>query len=62
MMMIVRSSKLSEAKPLRRLAPEPFEQDFTDEYLYQVLARSKRQIKTLLLDQTRSLAREYLRR
>ncbi len=53
MMMIVRSSTLSEAKPLRRLAPEPFEADFTDEYLYQVLARSKRQIKTLLLDQTR---------
>jgi formamidopyrimidine-DNA glycosylase len=52
MMMIVPSSTLSDAKPLRRLAPEPFEQDFSDEYLYQVLARSKRQIKTLLLDQT----------
>jgi formamidopyrimidine-DNA glycosylase len=53
MMMIVPSTALSDAEPLRRLAPEPFEGDFTEEYLYQVLARSKRQIKTLLLDQTR---------
>ncbi len=53
MMMIVPIAKLLEAAPLRRLAPEPFDGDFTDEYLYGVLARSRRQIKTLLLDQTR---------
>src|SRR5262249_38155992 len=36
MMMIVPAAKLGNAEPLRRLAPEPFDGDFTDEYLFGV--------------------------
>ncbi|RYG74884.1 DNA-formamidopyrimidine glycosylase [Lentibacillus lipolyticus] len=39
-------------KPLNQLGPDPFDQAFTAEYLYQRLKRTERAIKTVLLDQT----------
>lgn len=53
MMKIVRASELAETKELRRLAPEPFSSDFTPDYLYQTLQRSRRNLKETLLDQKR---------
>lgn len=40
---------------LLALAPEPLENDFTEDYLIDVLSRSRRSLKQLLLDQTRVL-------
>ncbi|MGQ9897291.1 MAG: bifunctional DNA-formamidopyrimidine glycosylase/DNA-(apurinic or apyrimidinic site) lyase [Acidobacteriota bacterium] len=42
-----------QLKELRHLAPEPLGPDFTPEYLQQVLARTRRPIKEVLLDQSR---------
>lgn len=42
-------------KELLALAPEPFSDDFTDEYFRLTLKRSRRSLKQLLLDQTRIL-------
>jgi formamidopyrimidine-DNA glycosylase len=44
-----------ETKGIRELAPEPFGEDFSLAYLKDTLARSRRTLKTLLLDQTRVL-------
>ena len=40
---------------LATLAPEPLSDDFTEEYFLDTLARSRRSLKQLLLDQTRVL-------
>jgi formamidopyrimidine-DNA glycosylase len=40
-------------KELATLAPEPLSDDFTEEYFLETLARSRRSLKQLLLDQTR---------
>lgn len=53
LMKIVTAEKLFEAKELRRLAPEPFSEEFSVEYLHSILLRSRRAIKETLLDQTR---------
>ncbi len=53
MMMIVKTGELSEVEPLRKLAPEPFDPAFTDQYLVERLKRSGQAIKLFLLDQTR---------
>jgi formamidopyrimidine-DNA glycosylase len=42
-------------KELTALAPEPFSDEFTEEYFLETLARSRRSLKQLLLDQTRVL-------
>jgi formamidopyrimidine-DNA glycosylase len=42
-------------KELTTLAPEPLSDDFTEEYFLDTLARSRRSLKQLLLDQTRVL-------
>jgi len=42
-------------KELLALAPEPLSEDFTEAYFLHTLARSRRSLKTLLLDQTRVL-------
>ena len=42
-------------KELLALAPEPLSDDFSEEYFLKTLARSRRSLKTLLLDQTRVL-------
>jgi formamidopyrimidine-DNA glycosylase len=53
LMKVVRAELLSEARELRDLAPEPFSDDFTPGYLASVLARTRRSLKDVLLDQTK---------
>ena len=53
LMKLVRADALAEARELRRLAPEPFSDEFTPAYLAGVLARSRRALKDVLLDQTK---------
>ena len=52
-MRIVETDKLHETKELKSLAPEPFGEDFTPEYLRGVLKTSKKSLKEFLLDQTK---------
>jgi formamidopyrimidine-DNA glycosylase len=52
-MNIVKSGRLNETKELAKLAPEPFSQEFSYEYLRALLKSSARNIKQLLLDQTK---------
>ncbi len=54
-MKLVAKSRLSKTKGIGELAPEPFSDDFNVSYLKDTLARSRRTLKTLLLDQTRVL-------
>jgi formamidopyrimidine-DNA glycosylase len=53
LMKIVDSPLLFETKELAKLAPEPFSDEFNAEYLSRLLKGTKRNIKQLLLDQTR---------
>jgi formamidopyrimidine-DNA glycosylase len=53
MMKVVETPKLFEAKELAKLAPEPFSEEFNAEYLQALLKSTERNIKQLLLDQTR---------
>lgn len=53
LMKVARSPDLHEVKELRGLAPEPDSTEFTDAYLASVLARSRRALKDVLLDQTK---------
>ena len=53
LMKIVKTDQLHATKELAKLAPEPFSDDFSVEYLRSVLARSSRPIKEFLLDQTK---------
>ena len=53
LMKIVETAELSAAKELRNLAPEPFSDEFTAAYLRETLAKSKRNLKETLLDQTK---------
>ena len=52
-MKLVRAPELSEVRELRSLAPEPFSEDFSADYLRGVLSRSRRTLKETLLDQTK---------
>src|SRR5437660_11415436 len=52
---IVAASDLKSMAQLSVLAPEPLGKTFSLEYLRQTLARSRRSIKQLLLDQTKVL-------
>lgn len=54
-MRLVAASRLSQMKGIEQLGPEPFSEDFSVDYLKQTLGRSRRTLKTLLLDQTRVL-------
>lgn len=54
-MRLVARSRLNNTKGIGELAPEPFSEDFSVDYLKQTFARSRRTLKTLLLDQTRVL-------
>ena len=53
LMKIVPTPELHEAKELKKLAPEPFSDEFSPEYLRNILKTSKRSLKEFLLDQTR---------
>jgi len=54
-MKLVTQESLMKTKGIKELAPEPFGADFSLAYLKGTLARSRRTLKTLLLDQTRVL-------
>jgi formamidopyrimidine-DNA glycosylase len=54
-MRLVAASSLADAKGIAELAPEPFSGEFNSNYLKDVLKRSRRSLKTLLLDQTKVL-------
>jgi formamidopyrimidine-DNA glycosylase len=54
-MRLVTASRVAQTKGIGELAPEPFSEDFSVGYLKQTLARSRRTLKTLLLDQTKIL-------
>jgi formamidopyrimidine-DNA glycosylase len=53
LMKVVKTAKLHEAKELQKLAPEPFSEEFSVEYLSSILKTSKRSLKEFLLDQTK---------
>ncbi|MGI8470511.1 MAG: bifunctional DNA-formamidopyrimidine glycosylase/DNA-(apurinic or apyrimidinic site) lyase [Pyrinomonadaceae bacterium] len=55
LMKIVETEKLYEAKELKKLAPEPFGEDFTPTYFRKILKTSKKSLKEFLLDQTKVL-------
>src|SRR6266540_5039730 len=54
-MRILPTKKLLAAHELSSLAPEPFSELFTIDYLIETLSRSRRSLKQLLLDQTKIL-------
>ena len=54
-MKLVARTRLTKTKGISELAPEPFGEDFSLVYLKETLARSRRTLKTLLLDQTKVL-------
>jgi formamidopyrimidine-DNA glycosylase len=53
LMKIVDTATLHEAKELKKLAPEPFSDEFSIEYLSSISRSSKRTLKEFLLDQTK---------
>jgi len=54
-MKLALTSRLAKTKGISELAPEPFSNDFSLDYLKEVFGRSRRSLKTLLLDQTKVL-------
>lgn len=50
---LVETGRLFETKALKKLAPEPFSEDFSRKYLKNALKTSRRSIKEFLLDQTK---------
>ena len=54
-MRLATQTRLMKTKGISELAPEPFGENFSLAYLKETLARSRRTLKTLLLDQTRVL-------
>jgi len=54
-MRLIARSRVGNTKGISELAPEPFSDDFSLAYLKETLARSRRSLKTLLLDQTKVL-------
>ena len=55
LMKIVATDALYEAREIKKLAPEPFSDDFSPEYFRRVLKTSKKSLKEFLLDQTKVL-------
>jgi formamidopyrimidine-DNA glycosylase len=54
-MKLVAREQVMNTKGISELAPEPFGENFSLAYLKETLGRSRRTLKTLLLDQTRVL-------
>ena len=54
-MRLVPAAASAEMKGIAELAPEPLSDEFSIDYLRRVLKRSRRTLKTLLLDQTKVL-------
>lgn len=55
LMKIVKTGELDQTKELKKLAPEPFSEDFNPKYFREILKASKRSLKEILLDQTKVL-------
>ena len=55
LMKIVETANLHEAKEIKKLAPEPFSNEFNPQYFRDVLKTSKKSLKEFLLDQTKVL-------
>lgn len=55
LMKIVKTENLLDAKEIKKLAPEPFSEDFNAKYFRDVLKTSKKSLKEFLLDQTKVL-------
>jgi formamidopyrimidine-DNA glycosylase len=55
LMKIVETAKLHESPEIKKLAPEPFSDEFNLKYFQDVLKTSKRNLKEFLLDQTKVL-------
>jgi formamidopyrimidine-DNA glycosylase len=55
LMKIVETENLQEAKEIKKLAPEPFSEEFNPAYFRAVLKTSKKSLKEFLLDQTKVL-------
>lgn len=53
LMKVVPAERLADARELRGLAPEPFSEEFTPDYLAAVFARTRKTLKDVLLDQTK---------
>lgn len=53
LMKIVRTADLVATNELKKLAPEPFSDDFSLDYLVSVAKKSSRSLKEFLLDQTK---------
>jgi len=54
-MRLTAASQILKTKGIVELAPEPFSDEFNLDYLRNVLKKSRRSLKTLLLDQTKVL-------
>ena len=54
-MRLLTINKLPTLPQIKALAPEPFTDDFSFDYFWQTLSKSRRSLKQLLLDQTRIL-------
>ncbi|MCB1023902.1 MAG: bifunctional DNA-formamidopyrimidine glycosylase/DNA-(apurinic or apyrimidinic site) lyase [Acidobacteria bacterium] len=52
-MRVVRTAELPDARELKKLAPEPFSEEFSVKYLKDVLTSSSKSLKEFLLDQTK---------
>jgi formamidopyrimidine-DNA glycosylase len=52
-MRIASTAMVSELPEIKKLAPEPFSDEFSVDYLYNALSPSARSIKELLIDQSR---------
>jgi formamidopyrimidine-DNA glycosylase len=52
-MRVTATNEVGGAPEIRKLAPEPFTDEFSIEYLYRALRNSKRTLKEFLIDQTR---------
>ena len=53
LMKVVATDQLHLAKEIKKLAPEPFSTEFSVDYFANTLKRSRRNIKELLIDQTK---------
>ena len=52
-MQIVNTSQLAQTKEIASLAPEPFSEEFSEDYLIKTLKSSTRRVKEFILDQTK---------
>lgn len=52
-MNFVETNKINEAKEIKKLAPEPFSDEFSKTYFREILKTSSRNLKEFLLDQTK---------